>query len=139
MRVKLSVKYFDLDDLPDLNDWLVSRGHSRQEPCDLPAVGFVVSSEDERIATCFLRRCEGNYGIIDGLASNPDAPGPLRHAALDLAIQMCEAEARNREITHLLAWSKEERVLDRAERLGFEKSKHFILSKEIPDEQALDS
>lgn len=140
MRVELNIKYFDYDDLSYLNDWLVARGHARKEIHDLPSIGFMVSEGDFRIATCFLRRCEGNYGIVDGLASNPEAPSELRHAALDSAIRMVCEEALQREITHLIAWTVDGSVLLRScERHGFSKSTHVLLTKELSPAKSLDS
>lgn len=140
MRVELQVKYFDYDDLAYLNDWLVSRGKPRAEMSELPSIGFIVSEGDFRIATCFLRRCEGNYGIVDGLCSNPEADSKLRHYALDAAIRMVCEEAKEREITHLIAWTTEDSVLSRGcERHGFQKSVHQLLTKELSAVQKLDS
>lgn len=140
MRVELNVKYFSHDDLPFLNDWLRSRKKSTYEICDLPAVGFVISEGDYRIATCFLRRCEGNYGIVDGLCSNPEAAPELRHAALDVAIKMACEEAKQREISHLIAWTIDGSVLERScERHGFAKSDHALLTKDLTEDKILDS
>lgn len=131
MRVELVAKYFDHDDLPFLNDWLRLRGLRPREMSELPSIGFVVSEGDYRIATCFLRRCEGNFGIVDGLASNPEADSTLRHAALDVAIQMVTEEAKQREITHLIAWSVDKGTLERAFRHGFQESKQTILTRNL--------
>lgn len=132
MQVELSVKYFDYDDLPFLNDWLKARGKSVYEISDLPSVGFTVSVDDVKVATCFLRRCEGNYGIVDGLCSNPEAEPHIRHYALDTAIKMVCEEARRVEITHLIAWTVEGSVLERgSKRHGFDKSSHVLLTKKL--------
>lgn len=131
MRVELVAKYFDHDDLSFLNDWLLARGMRAREMSELPSIGFTISDGDYRIATCFLRRCEGNFGIIDGLASNPEADSELRHAALDAAINMVVEEAKQREITHLIAWSVDKGTQERAFRHGFKESKQTILTKEL--------
>lgn len=130
--MRVEVKYFDHDDLIDLNNWMRLRGRQPYEMSDLPAVGFTVSQGDTKIATCFLRRCEGNYGIVDGLASNPDADSKQRHAGLDVAIKMVCEEAKNREITHLIAWTVDNGTLQRGcERHGFTKSRHNLMTKEL--------
>lgn len=132
MRVELQIKYFDHDDLPYLNDWLVARGKPRVEISELPSIGFTVSDGDFRIATCFLRRCEGNYGIVDGLCSNPEASSELRHHALDLAIRMTCEEARQREITNLVAWSVDGGTIARScQRHGFKQAPHVLLTKSL--------
>lgn len=132
MRVELSVKYFDHDDLPFLNDWLRARDLSPKEIHDIPSIGFVVSEGDFRIATCFLRRCEGNYGIVDGLCTNPEADSELRHYAIDVAVKIICEEAKQREITHLVAWTVDNGTLERGcTRHGFSKSRHTLLTKEL--------
>jgi hypothetical protein len=132
VRVELNVKYFDYDDLPFLNDWLRARGMAPSEFSDLPTVGFVVSEGDLRIAACFLRRCEGNYGIVDGLTTNPEAPSVLRHVAIDTAVRMICEEARQREITKLVAWSIDKGTLERAyERHGFVQSHNTLITKDL--------
>ncbi len=134
MQVKLSVKYFDHEDLAALNDWLVARGRKREDVSDIPAVGFIVSHDDMKVAACFLRRCEGNVGIVDGLTSNPDAPPEIRHAALDVAINCVCEEAKQREITRLMAWTVDNSALIRGcERHGFAKLSHILMSKDLSE------
>jgi len=132
VQVKLTLKYFDYDDLGDLNDWLKARGKPPQEYSDIPAIGFVVIHEDQKLVACFLRRCEGNMGIVDGLTSNPSAPSELRHVALDLAISSICEEAKQREISHLIAWTLDKGTLERGcLRHGFQKSPHTFLAKDL--------
>lgn len=140
MRVELSVKYFDHDDLESMNDWLRARNKPPQEMSDLPAIGFVVAEGDTRVATCFLRRCEGNYGIVDGLCTNPAVDSAIRHVAIDTAVRMVCEEARQREISHLVAWTVEGSVLARGmSRHGFQKSSFSLLTKDLTKANKLDS
>lgn len=132
MPADLVVKYFGFEDIPILNGWLDKRGVKRLEPWELPAVGFMVSIGDTPVAACFLRRCEGNVGIVEGLTSNPDATPPLRHAALDAAISCVCDEAKAREITKLMAWTVEDSVITRGNcRHGFISTKQKVLVKAL--------
>lgn len=132
MPVNLTIKYFDFDDLKHLNNWLLARGHKTNEIYDLPSVGFIVSDGDLPIAACFLRRCEGNLGIVDGLCSNPEASSELRHAALDLAISAVCEEAKTREITNLIAWSIDTSALLRGcQRHGFLQTHYTLMTRNL--------
>lgn len=132
MQVKLTLKYFDFSDIGDLNNWLKARGRAPQEVSDLPAVGFVVLSEEIRVAACFLRRCEGGIGIVDGLTTNPDAPSELRHVSIDLVVKAICEEAKQREITQLIAWTVDKGTLERGcLRHGFQKSPHTFMAKDL--------
>lgn len=133
MLARLTVKYFDHDDLSHLNDWLRAREHKPSEMSDLPAVGFVASDGDFRIATCFLRRCEGNYGILDGLATNPEASSELRNAAIDAVVSAICDEAKQREITNLVAWTIDKGTLERSFRHGFVQSHFALITKNVKD------
>lgn len=134
MRADLHVKYFEYEDLSFLNDWLREREHKTFEYYELPAVGFIVSEGDLRIATCFLRRCEGGYGIVDGLASNPEAESWMRDQALDLVVQMVCEEAKQRGITRLVAWTIDSSTLERGStRHGFLKSQNILLFRDLAE------
>jgi len=132
VRAELNVKYFDHEDLPVLNEWLRLRGHKAAEVYDLPAVGFLVSEGDFEIAACFLRRCEGGLGIVEGLTSNPTATSALRHQALDMAIQCVIEEAKSRDITKLLAWTVDAGTQVRSiARHGFVQSHQTFMTKDM--------
>jgi N-acetylglutamate synthase-like GNAT family acetyltransferase len=132
VRVELNIKYFDHDDLVHLNDWLRIRGHKPTEMYDLPSIGFLVSEGDHPIAACFLRRCEGNVGIVEGLTSNPESTSSLRHVAIDAAIRVICEEAKAREISKLLAWTVDSSTLLRGcERHGFVQSHQTLLTKDL--------
>lgn len=134
MLDELAVKYFSPEDVDALNAWLVARKHPAVTFAELPAIGFMVFHDETPAAACFLRRCEGNYGIVDGLASNPECSGSVRHRALDLAIRMICEEARVWDITHLIAWSVDDSTLERSTtRHGFTKSRNTLLIKDLSD------
>jgi hypothetical protein len=123
---------FFIYNLSTIHDWLRAREHKPVEMSDLPSIGFVVSEGDFRIAVCFLRRCEGNYGILDGLCTNPEADSELRHVAIDTAVRMICEEARQREITNLVAWTIDKGTLERGcDRHGFSKSEHAVITKDL--------
>lgn len=132
MRVELNVKYFDHEDLPVLNEWLRLRGNKPTEVYDLPAVGFMVSEGDFEIAACFLRRCEGGLGIIEGLTTNPTASSALRHAAIDMVVQCVIEEAKARDIGKLLTWTVDAGTQVRGlNRHGFVQSHQTFMTKDL--------
>lgn len=133
MQVKLQVRYFDADeDLLTLNEWLKEWDHGEMDRANIPAIGFMVSEDDTPIAACFLRRCEGKVGILDGLATNPAVPGPLRHVAIDAAVKMLIEEAKRCEITTLIAWTQDASTLVRGlGRHGFRKLPDTMITKDL--------
>jgi hypothetical protein len=128
----VEVRYFSHKDFELINDWLVERGHTRADPAEMPSVGFLVSVDDIPTAACFLRRCEGNIGIVEGLVSNPAANAEQRHRALDAAIQFVVEEAKAREMTKLIATSLDSSALLRGcERHGFRKSPQTLIIRNL--------
>lgn len=135
MQVNLTVRFYDRykgNDLKFLNSWLKERGHKELERFSLPPIGVVVLEEETPIAVCFLRRCEGLLGIIDGLATNPAAASALRHEAIDTAVRVIIEQARIYGITALVAWSKDAGTLVRAfDRHGFRQLPDTMIIKDL--------
>jgi N-acetylglutamate synthase-like GNAT family acetyltransferase len=100
-------------------------------PHELPATGCVAVKDNQVIAACFLRKVEGGYGMIDGLVSHPDAPSKERHEALDLAIQYCIDQAKANGIKHLVSFCLNDSTTSRAERNGFVKQPHSMVTLSI--------
>jgi N-acetylglutamate synthase-like GNAT family acetyltransferase len=132
VRLEIAIKRFELDsDLPILNDWLRARGAMEVDEAGVPAIGFICFEGGVAVCAAFLRRCEGNMGFIEGMASNPEVPGIIRHYALDALTERICREAVAREMTTLLAWSVDTSTLVRSARHGFKQLQQTLISKDL--------
>jgi len=95
---------------------------------DLPEHGYMAYLEDFPIACGFLRRCEGNFGIIDGFCSDPKMPGSLRHEALDLITSKLIRDAKELKLKGLLAITVDKSIIKRSIRHNFKKSDQVVMS-----------
>lgn len=113
--------------MPALTYMLQLRDHPVPSTDEIPEIGFIIYELDTPVATAFLRRCEGNYAQIDGLASNVKCSSEQRHSALDAAIQACILTAKELRISNLYAFSKDGPTIERSERHGFVKLPAYSL------------
>lgn len=111
----------------------ILRSRSTYEPTrdEMPEIGFIAFEGSEPIATAFIRRCEGQYALVDTLTSNPHSSSSLRHAAQDLLIQRCISEAKHRGIKQLFAFTANKGTLERSIRNGFEQLPHTIVGIDL--------
>lgn len=107
---------------------LRKRDHSI--PSEVPALGFIAVS-DTLVSFCFLRMVEGNYAIVDGLASNPECSSALRHEGNDLVIKACIDEAKRLKLRNLIAFTTENTALERSLRNGFVKLQHSVIAYDL--------
>lgn len=98
---------------------------------DLPQIGYLAYDENVLIAAGFLRKCEGNYAIFDGLITNPKVKHELRNESLDLIVDALLIEAKILEIHTIIAWTSNESTLKRAMKFGFSCSNQTLIGKRI--------
>lgn len=98
---------------------------------EVPVYGFIAFENRKPIVIGFLRRMEGNYGWIDGLISNPEVDGPVRHAALDQVVLHLIDKAKELKLKRVLGFTVDNSTLERSYRLGFKKQPHSIIVLEL--------
>lgn len=120
-EVKYTCTRFDFETHPHLIfEWMEARGMEVPDELNLPKVGFILGAKNYGpIAIGFLRRCEGNVGMIDSMITNPAIPAKLRNEALDLLIIRLVSSAKRRKIFKIMGYSQDENTLLRAQRHGF--------------------
>lgn len=79
----------------------------------------------------FLRKCEGNFGILDSLITNPKAPGYARHVCIDMVVTEILNYARSQGILQIMATSKFEDTLERATSHGFVRLPHTVIAIDL--------
>lgn len=124
-------------DLDTLNEWLELRGAPLVEVESIPRNGLIAYYEDEPVAMAFLRLCEGKFMMLDGLTTNPEASGPVRHAAIDGLVERLIARAKDLGMTDLLAWSVDTGTLERSKRHGFKASPYTLITKNLRGDSPL--
>ena len=104
--------------------WLKKRGIDTKVVADLPEVGFI----SPNVAAGFLRKVEGNFGMIDSFITNPEASPHNRNEALDKITESLVRTAYGLGMKQLLAISVDENTLKRAVRLGFSLLDHRVVA-----------
>ncbi len=122
---------FDHSYIPEINSWLVAREHKVPPLDDFPKIGYVVSYRGEYVACAFIREVEGNYGQLDGLATNPDFPGDMRSEAIDLVVQKIFTKAKEMKLKALLSFSKDKNTLIRSKKFGFKEVPETVIVAEL--------
>ncbi len=115
------IRPFMLSDVKSINKWLKRRGHPLVKYSDLPLIGFIIPG----VAVMFLRQCEGGYGIIDSMCSNPLVSSETRHRCMDILY--------NRTLSipgfkNLIGFTSDEGALERAKRHGFKQIHQAVLT-----------
>ena len=98
---------------------------------ELPGHTFCVVYKDEIVAMAGLRLMEGDICFIDSMATNQSFESPIRHEALDLITKHLLDIAKNLGFKKIFATTKEDSIIQRAERHGFLVSKEKVILKEI--------
>lgn len=114
-----------------LNCWLFMRKSYIPSPDEMPEYGVVAYDDATPVAMAFLRRMEGNYAQLDGLASNPEASSLQRHEAIDRVVKKIVKHAKQLEIRSLTAYSIDKGALTRALTHGFVHLPHAVMSLDL--------
>jgi hypothetical protein len=118
-------------DLEHINAWLTAHKMPPVTRHSLPELGYMAWHNGMAIGAIFLRRCEGEAGIVDSLISNPDAQPQLRHIALDALINHIVDQARKVGVKMLLGYTVDASTLERSTRLGFKQSPYQVVVMDL--------
>lgn len=98
---------------------------------ELPGHTFCAVIKDEIVAIAGLRLMEGDICFIDSMASNQTFESTIRHEALDCLTNQLIDIAKSLGFKKIFATTKEDCIINRAERHGFTVSKQKVIVKEI--------
>lgn len=121
---------FSYNHIKLVQGWLQTHGKS-DNVTKIPQIGYVATSSDGPIAAGFLRDCDGVFGIIDGLVSNPKASSEARDQALDMITEKIIEQAKDMKLDGIVAWSNHKNTLLRASRHGFVATDHTFIVKKL--------
>lgn len=113
---------FRFKHLVHINRWLTKRGRGAVKLNDLPSTGYLVPG----VAVGFVRECEGGYGIVDSLVSNPLASSAARHKAFEAIYKEILS---NPKFKKLIGFTVDEGALIRAKAHGFREIAYTVLSR----------
>lgn len=98
---------------------------------ELPGHTFCAVIKDEIVAIAGLRLMEGDICCIDSMATNQTFESTIRNEALDCLTKHLLDVAKNLSFKKVFAYTKENCIIDRAMRHGFNLTKQKIIIKEI--------
>ena len=125
-----------MEELNLLNSWLIYRGSPSVDMRETAGIGYIayeeIKGDDDRpVAVAFLRRCEGGFGMLDGLCTNPSAPSEVRHIAIDKVVEKVIDRAKKYGMKHLLSWSLDAGTLERSQRHGFVRPPYVLITRSL--------
>ena len=117
-------------------EWLRRRELPAHLLEDLPKIGYIVYSYKTNDASYpitmgFLRRCEGNYGIIDSMITNPECSPEVRNKALNILTKRLVIAAEDLKVRKLLAYTTDKNTLERALSHGFVQLDHAVVALDL--------
>ncbi len=95
------------------------------ESNSLPAIGAIAYKFDAftdigaPVAACFLRMVEGGFAQMDTFVTNANASSELRHEGINACVDKLIIEAKKLKLLGILATTKDESTIMRAQSLGF--------------------
>ena len=128
----LEIRRYQHDkDFKILNDLRLKRNLEKTPEKEIPILGLVVTDKSTVVGMGFLRKCEGDYGILDSVITNPDCNSEQRHKALDMIFTEIIYLSKTINIYNLIGFSSDWGMIRRSYNFGFKKSDHHVLSLSI--------
>lgn len=128
----IEVRPFSLElHMSEIYSWLIERGAYTPTQAEMPKHGFVAYTDGIPVAAAFLRRVEGGFGQLDGLVTDPLAPGEVRHEAIDALVNEILILSKELGIKAVTAFSVDENTLVRSLKHGFVKTTHSLIVANI--------
>lgn len=111
----LLVRPFEKKDMGDFKNMLLLRRLSLSLCENMPRIGYVCRDEVSSVAIGFLRHIEGDFGLLDGLITDPAFSSEKRSLAIDFVVKCILNRSQELGMKKLLAYSTDENILRRAE------------------------
>lgn len=124
-------RFHRTSDLYHIRNWLNARELNISLSENLPEIGFIAFDHNESIAAGFLRKVEGNFGLIDGLITNPTAQSHARHFAIDEIVQNIILVAKELHFSLIMAFTIDNGTLIRSRAHGFQALPDTMIVKNL--------
>lgn len=128
------VRYDQQAHLVHICKWLYLRDAYIPSKDEMPEIGYIAYAHNQPIACAFLRKIEGGHGLLDGIASNPDASPEHRNQAIDIVMESVVNTAKELKIKSLLGYTRDDSTFVRSLRHGFVQSPHAVMIKDLSPE-----
>jgi hypothetical protein len=121
--MELKILSVDLErDYEHLRAWWEARKFPPPDRKFLPPVGGLVLVEGTPVCAGFLFQSDANAAIMGNIVSDPAAPGPVRHLALDFLVTALIEQAQDRGFGVICCSTNLEGLMGRFEGHGFVKT-----------------
>lgn len=122
----ITVYPFSKEDETTVDLWCDAYGIPPQGS-DRPHIGFMSFCTGIPTAAGFLRRAEGDLGIIEGLIASPESRGRIRSNAVNAVIDEILGAASVHGIKRIMATTSNPAVIERAKKYGFKQSEQVLI------------
>lgn len=130
---QIEIYPFSSNDIADLHTMHKTQNADLPEISSyLPEIGFIVRDEKNTpVAAGFLRKLEGNFGMLDTYVSNASLPAETRHQAIELITQTIEITAKNLGLNGLLFFTAHNSIGQRALDRGYRLTSNIMMVKDL--------
>lgn len=111
--------------------WLQRRAMPATDLDNLPHKGKIIYYMGAPVAIGFIRDVEGGFAMIDGFLADPDCDVNIRSECLDLLTFELIDLAKSLRLNKIFALTTNRKTIKRAQKLGFHKQKHVLISKSV--------
>lgn len=99
--------------------WLSARQLDLPDESSVPQIGYICFEDNTPVAMGFIRRVEGGFGQLDGLASNPKCSSESRNLAIDAVVEKLIIRSQEEGMKALISFSEDKNTLLRSIKHGF--------------------
>ena len=92
----------------------------------LPRIGYIAMLEDQPIAAGFLRKIEGNKGILDLLISNPYFGDIIQQKGMSKVLEQLILDTKQLELNSIFALPMDTMTSNRLKALGFGNESRYL-------------
>jgi N-acetylglutamate synthase-like GNAT family acetyltransferase len=125
------VRYEPSIHAPELEELFHQHAMSPQSFDELPRAGWIAYLGHDVLGAIFLREVEGGFGLVDGLITNPQFLGAVRHEAINRLVQRLIVEAKELRYKAVFAWIEDTGTIERSLTYGFEKLPKTMVSLDL--------
>ncbi len=118
----MRVRAMTHQDLPQVNQWLKGQNMQPVRMSDLPIRMYIVPG----VAAAGVRCCEGGYGMMDSLCTNPLVSSATRHKA---SVSLWNKILSIPDFSRIIGYTSDAGTLERALRHGFRVIAQSVLVK----------
>lgn len=102
---------------------------------EVPSYGVIATQCGKLVCAGFLRSVEGNFGMIDGLITDPSSSSAERHEAINLVVSSLIEAAKEFRMSVVMAFTIDDTVMARSGLYKFESMPHKLMKLSLEGEK----